>query len=267
MELLIEINIPASRSPVHKQVVTIAKKTGYYNSETGKLIFDSIIELWRLWDDFSFVLWQSQNWSGFYVRLNGKLILPYSNHWFYTLLDIQRCYFTFTSEIYKDEFCSIRCFGCRKLMSIMRNIEPGLINHQIWYRYGYFSDDLKYWIIDKAVIIRQLLSESVEFLPACCPEFSDVKVMQMVSLLPDKIELDEFWEIEYDVRIHEKGIVNFPVNVRCKLELINVDAIKPKGGPLVVSIGKVPNAESTNDEINKYLDELSKQKNSGNDLL
>lgn len=205
------------------------------------------------WEAFTFVHWQAQKWSGFYIRINDRLILPHNNIQYYALQNIRHCVLS-NSDSQDSGFCARDCFGCRQLRSINRLIGSGCWDYQIWYRYGYFSDNARIWHVDRKAILGQLMYEAKESLMLYCPEFSPERLSESVYELPEQIVLDEFWEVEYDVRLGERGLVNVPVNVRCLHELHNVDH--------VVNTARVtgrPDAKDE-DEVNRYLDELLKKK-------
>lgn len=103
-------------------------------------------------------------------------------------------------------------------------------------------------------IFGQLMYEAREGLSLYCPEFSPERVTANVYELPERIVLDEFWEVEYDVRLGENGLVNVPVNIRCMHELHNVDYV---GNTALVT--RRPDAKDE-DDVNRYLDELLKKK-------
>lgn len=252
MDFSLEIHIPPSRSPSAKEVLKYAEKTGYYDRQSGTLTFSSLVSIWSFWDVFSFIHWTAQKWSGFFIKINGRMILPHRNDIFYSLQNIRHCVFS-NSDSKDLNFCARGCFGCRQLRTIKSVIGSGCWDYQLWYRYGNFGDNVQIWYIDRQAILSQLLYEAREMLVLYCPEFSVSRVTDAVNQLPEKIVLDDSWEVEYEVRIGANGIESVPVNIRCLYEL---DSVEPIGR--VRPVGK-PDEKDEN-EINRFLDNLLKQR-------
>lgn len=207
--MLLEIYIPHSRSTVYRQVISRAVRTGFYDDQASTLTFSDILQLWRWWEDFTFVVWSAQKWVGFLVTINGRMVLPYSNDFYYQLQDIKHCYFAYSKSRFKATHCTDNCFGCQRLFTIVRNVTPGVMPYQKWFRYGRFIDALT-WEIDKEAIITQLLFEADEALAANCPVFSADRIAEGVKSMPDIIKVGGSWAVEYNQEIGPSGLVRVP---------------------------------------------------------
>lgn len=244
------LHIPKSRSHQAKEVITQAAKTGLYDPQTGDLTFQSITSVWQWWDQFSYVVWTAQKWTGFHVAVDDKIQIPYSNDFYYHIQDVRRCWYAYQQNTYKATFCTENFFGCHRLTSIARHPNPGNWDHQCWWRYGLFTDS-QTWQVDKRAIYNQLIAEARECFAFSCPQFNERRVRAEVNRLPDTIALNQYWTVDYRASVGRDG----PEVVACGIRYNwNIKEDTVLEAPV---IGK-PDKNASMEEINRYLDDLLK---------
>jgi hypothetical protein len=248
----VEIYIPESKSRIYQRVLSVANGSGMYDQETGILTIVGIENLFKTWSVFSAVVWISQKWSGFFVAINDKPILPYSNDFYYQLQDLMYCYRARVDD--SSEYCTAQTWGCRKLVSVIRYIGDQFYDAVPWYKYGKFADSST-WQVNRAAILKQLQSESEDNHCRNCPFFNAENVKQSVMNLPDRINIDSNFEIDYRVDYDQHGQAVFiPVNIRHRSQmeglLRRVNPDQPE---------KPPQLDSGT-AIDEYLDNLLKQR-------
>jgi hypothetical protein len=263
----VEIYIPISRSTTYREVINRASRTGYYDPARQMLTFDSIIQLFRWWEDFSYVVWTAQKWAGFMVSVNEKMIIPFNNNFFYNLQDIKHCWYNRQQSKYQSDYCEHDCLGCHRLHSVLRHVFPGIMPYQAWYSYGDWSG-VDRWQINKQDIVEQLKSESEMIFASACPAYSIERIEKEVAKLPDEILLSDDWRIVYRPEIGATGHQMIPVSITFNFESIEVpDYIpreKPTGKQGIFLTEKNPVSEDMDiDRINEFLDKLLKQKKRG----
>lgn len=251
----LEIYIPKSGSRLYSEVIRYAKRTGHYDDATQTLLFTAITQVWQWWENFSFVVWTAQKWIGFMVTANGRFVLPYNNNFYYDLQNIKNCYQSISNSQYYNN-CSHDCFGCHQLTTVLKYVQPGISPYQLFYKYGHFENS-KTWIIDKRLIADQLIFESRQNFAYNCPMFAESRIVEFVNDLPDKIEINNFWSVEYKTIIGKNGLDRIPSSINYNFEPQPVnedDDIKP------MHRTKKPDNDSSINDINDFLDELLKKK-------
>lgn len=251
----LSIYIPVSRSPVYNDVINNATITGLYTPETHLLTFGSLVDVFRWWEQFSFVVWSAQKWTGFSIRVNDHILLPYSNKVYYWIQDVRRCWYAYNKNTYKSEYCTDNFFGCHRLQSIFRHPNPSNWDHQCWWRYGRFINSTTYKI-DKRAIYNQLIAEAKECFAFHCPQFSARRVKAEVAKLPDTIELNDYWTVDYRATVGKDGPEVLACGIRYNWNV-------PDGTLLEAPPICKPDSKATEQEINRYLDDFLKQKKRG----
>lgn len=263
----LSIYIPRSRSATYRQVAAAAAKTGFYDADSQTVTFNSIERLWLWWDQFSLIVWTAQKYAGFLVTINDRMVVPYSNTYFYCLQAMRDCYHRYMTTAAKSEYCGIECFGCHRLNSVEKTIYPGISRYTAWYAYGRWEDPGKLWAVDKKAITAQLLSEAETMHYAACPVFNSERICREVDRLPDKLEVGDQWSVVYRPEIGRTGYKLEPVTISFNFDKVEppdeVDDT-PKGGlkPRYKDIPAV-DGETENQRIDRFLDEMLRNKKGG----
>jgi hypothetical protein len=212
MVTLIEIQFLKSRSKNYPDVV---KHAGLFfdftAGENNILKIDNIQELFGRWDDFSIVIFGATKWAGTNVFFCGKPVLPYTNDFFYLLLDVKNCYDNFSKDIALS-FCTDSNWGCRQLKNIKRYLNEINPYRLTWYNFGSFSDK-NTWRIDKVKLLAVLKNESEGRMCSHCPAFFWENISKKVNSLPDEIKAGEHWEILYQLDHNVNGPANIAIGV------------------------------------------------------
>lgn len=264
----LSIYIPKSRSATHRQVITAASKTGFYNTDTQTVTFPDIEHLWLWWDQFSLIVWTAQKYAGFLVSINDRMVVPYSNTFYYCLQSMRDCYHNYTMTSAKSTYCRTECFGCHRLNSVEKTIYPGISRYTAWYAYGRWEDQGRVWTVDKGAITAQLLSEADTMHYNACPQFDAERIRGEVAKLPDRLEINEHWSIVYRPEIGENGYTLEPVTISFNFDKVEppkevipdspVGGIKPRYNDIPAQEG-----ETETQRIDRILDEILRKKKGG----
>ena len=263
---LIEITFPNSRSKTFPEVIKHCKLFDEFTiGERNVLRIYDVREIYGRWDDFTYVIYNVAKYSGSRLFYKGEPILPFKNDFYYTVMDtLHSCYYKgYKKENAAEDYCKSD-WGCLRINSITKSTlkyEWGIPLH--WFRFGYFKDEA--WVIDKDKIKNIFKQEAEAKRLDICPVFSLEKVFKIVDSLPEKIELDDNWMIEYETQLTEKGFVNVPVAIYPRIFDELPKPQSPKTG-ITIEIGRVtpepqkPVDEMSGDELDSYIDEMLKKK-------
>ena len=260
----IQIYVPPSRSPAMSQVLAAVRRTGLWDEQARTVTFTSIFDVWRWWEEFSLVVWTASKWAGFLVRIRGAMLLPYRTDFYYDLQSVKQCWYN-CQKGQRVGYCSgPASWGCHKLRAIMRQPVPGTWPHSHWYAFGRFTSPLT-WEVDKAAILRILEAEAADTFADQCPAFDRDRLVTAVDALPGKLEINEYWQVDYRLEITPKGPVQVPVGIKYDFGVMPDEDPPVMDTRLVREIGAVnmPGPDSTQAEIDEYLDGLLKRKKRG----
>jgi hypothetical protein len=253
MEFSIEIHFLPSRSKAYPDVLKHARLFFQFSDNPNILKITDVDELFGRWDDFSIVIFNATKWAGTNVFFCGKPVLPYRNDFFYTLQETKTCYSNFQIVCDKEGFCMAAPWGCHRIKSLEKKI-TGLYGN-FWYRYGHFLNE-DTWAVDKERILKILTEEAKLKMLDICPGFDVERIRHSVNKLPEMINLDENWEIEYKADITSDGMFMVPESIHHKF----IEPPKIAPGGLNIRINQVPDKKLERDEINDFLDQLLEQK-------
>lgn len=214
--MIIKIQFRKSRAKNYNEVILRAKRfSGFIQSQDRNvIIINDIDELIGRWMDFNAIIFSVTKWVGTSVFFNGKELIPYSNKFFYKLLDMTQCYKFYKEDPNKKCYCTTKNWGCMKLSGIARSPHECCFAHAQWYKRGHFIDD-KTWKIDKADLLAELLDEAKLKLIDQCPAFDPDRVTKLVKELPDTIRVDnQNWEIIYRTDFApDGGVIYIPESI------------------------------------------------------
>jgi len=256
----IEIIIPNSRSILHAKVVERAARCGEFDGSTLRI--DSMLNVFNAWQDFTFVVWAAQKWSGFMVSINDKPILPYNNNYYYYLQQISSCLSSRITASEKQQYCYDSGWSCRLMHGVRRFIAETYSHNPLWYDFGRFVDSDK-WQIDKSAIINALRMDSAILLVHHCPYFSPAEMIRQVVALPEIITIDKNWEIRYKIDYDTSGnMVHIPAAIR-HLDQVEyfpapINSLEPEREE--TDLSKIDLSKMGKHEIDKLLDKMLQQK-------
>jgi len=224
--------------------------------EKNKVAIESVNELMNNWPDFMVLATRVPLLVGSQGWFMGDEIVPFTPDFFYRIQNtIEYCYKDYKESNFQDEFCNSD-WGCRKLSSIQKSINPEdkWTFHMHWYRYGHFEGDR--WIIDKGAILRILKKESENNYLESCPVFDFDRVKQAVDELPDEIELNENWQILTRTELKKDGFVEVPFSIApAWIEPEEDDPVEYETkSQRKLDIKNIDTSHLTNDEINDLID-------------
>ena len=260
----IEIYVPPSRAQAMGQVLAAVRRTRLWDERARTLTFSSIFDVWRWWEEFSLVVWASQKWAGFLVRIRGEMLLPYRNDFYYNLQSVKQCWYN-CQKGRRAGYCSgPASWGCHKLRAIMRQPIPGTWPHTHWYAFGRFATEMV-WEVDRPAILRTLEAEAEDIFADQCPAFDRERLVAAVDGLPGMLDINEYWQVDYRLEITPKGPVQVPVGIKYDFGVMPDDEPPVMDTRLVREIGEVtmPGPDATQADIDEYLDGLLKRKKRG----
>jgi hypothetical protein len=256
--LNIEIYIPESKSKLYGQIIQRATNTGMYCPDTSVMTIPTLPDLFRVWNDFSFIVWNCQKWTGFSVSIAGAPILPYANDYYYILQELKYCV-EYRAKLNDPNICASGGWGCRKLMTIRRLI--GDVHHgsQPWYIFGKFTSP-DTWKVDKLAIVDMLQTEAEMKQLYTCPYFDFKAIMQSVDRIPDYLTIDERFETIYRVDYDKWGKEYYlPVSIRHVEQSPGYFREIVDNKPQETDLPKKPHEDDLR-EIDRYLDDMLKRK-------
>jgi hypothetical protein len=152
-------------------------------------------------------------WKAIY---NGKNVHPY--RFILSMHFIKECALESKRDI-ENCWLNVECqgWGCKKIANISyQELGDGNYesNNRYWYNFGRFNSKNE-WVIDKTLLLSNLLQFVKENGLYLCPHFSEKKVKDSVDKLQSKIIPDDIsYRIHY-TEIFDKGkMINFPENIR-----------------------------------------------------
>lgn len=246
------------------QVLAAAGRTGLWDDKSRTVSFTTIFDVWRWWEEFSLVVWTAQKWTGFLVRIRGEMLLPYRTDFYYDLQSVKQCWYN-CQRCRRPGYCSgPASWGCHKLHSIHRHPVPGTWPHSHWYSFGRFISPMT-WEVDRPAILRTLETEAQVTFADQCPAFDRERLVAAVDGLPARLEINEYWQVDYRLEITSNGPVQVPVGIKYDFGMMPDDDPPVRETRLVREIGTVimPGPDATQDDIDKYLDELLRKKKRG----
>lgn len=220
----IEIRFKKSTSKLYKEVLRSCRHfSGFEEGDPNILVIPDADSLYSQWEEFNHIFHTVKRWAGCTVLYNGKPLAPYKNlsDWFYSIQDIYYCYFRNYKRSYdKQNYCKDGgCWGCMKLKSIVRYIQPTFFPLNYWYNYGSFISD-NVWKINKDQIRMILLEEAYQKRLEICPQFSNDIIEPLINRLPNTLFIDNFnWKIRYTSDYLENG----PVDIREGIEHMELE--------------------------------------------
>jgi hypothetical protein len=253
----IEIAIPGSTSRTYREVMRRAKRTGFFDESESKLVITNLLSLFTVWEDFTFILFTAQKWTGFYMTIDDKPVMPYTNDYYYLIQDLKYCVNIRATAEEGERYCFAHCWGCRKLTSINRYIGEQNYSAVPWYKYGNFASQ-ETWKINRKDILNHLASERDLKLLNHCPYYSDHRVTDTVNRLPGKFYIDDNFDILYKVDYEPNGeAVYIPASIHHKAQF--------EGYVKVVTAARPPDKPdiSDMDQVNDYLDRMLKRRKNG----
>ncbi len=265
MEPLIQIHFRKSRAKDFPDIIKRCKHfDDFTQGDVNKLSIGSVNELMNNWADFMVIATRVPNFVGSRAWFMGDEIVPFKPDFFYSLQDtLQYCYKGFKETSYIKTFC-LHDWGCRRLSSIRKEIDPAdkWTFHMHWYRYGHFEGDR--WLIDKGSILNVLKREAQNNYLNACPAFDFERVKKAVDKLPDEIELNEQWQILKRTELKKDGFIEVPFSIAPAWIEPNED----NPGHLQFEIGvgvkvkkRIDPENMTEEEINQFLDEMNRKNN------
>lgn len=212
MNFLVQIQFLKSRS---KNYIDVLRCAGLFDNfsagERNVLTIESIKELFGRWDDFSVVIWNTTKWSGTNVYFCGSPVLPYTNDFFYRLMDVKTCYANYSRDI-SMSFCEDSDWGCHQLTNIGRYLDDGSYRRPNWFDFGKFKNKST-WEIDKEKLLLALNREAKIKMCDKCPAFIWSNICKKVNDLPDTINIEKNWRVTYRLDHDENGPVNVPAGI------------------------------------------------------
>ena len=191
------------------------------------------------------------------MTICDKPLMPYTNDYFYLLQELKMCVTIRSTAEEGEKYCHHQCWGCRKLKSISRYIGEQHYGSEPWYKYGTFVNQTR-WKINKVDIWNTLQNEAEIKLLKHCPYWSETRIGETISRLPERFYIDENFDIVYRVDYDSQGNACYlPATIHHKGQF--------EGYVKLVTEIKPPEMPDSDDmgEVDRYLDRLLKRRKTG----
>ncbi len=261
MTPLIEFHFYKSRAKDYPDLISRCKHFESFTQakeprEKNKLVINSVNELMNNWPSFMAIATRVPLMVGSQGWFMGDEIVPFKPDFFYQIQDaIEYCYRDYRASNFQDEFCNSD-WGCRKLSSIQKHINPEdrWTFHMHWYKYGHFEGDK--WVIDKGAIMSILKKEAENNYLEACPVFDFKNVEKAVAELPNEIELNDNWQILTRTELKKDGFIEVPFSIApAWIEPEKDDPAEYQTkSDRKLNIKDIDTTYLTNDEINDLID-------------
>lgn len=174
---------------------------GYNQEKSTNTLCLTLDELKENQNKIRLILDIIKNWSKTEYYIDGAC-----SSWqqIETILEIFECEKNCKSCINCNEYCYDNMgWGC-KLLNVIQ-LRKGSYYHYrsnpYWYEYGYFDNGE--WVVDKDRILNHLLKQASETHAEICECFSMERLQDAIALLPDKINVTDEKDCEWEYKYRE----------------------------------------------------------------
>ena len=201
-----------SKSKNYPKALEIADKLGGVMKDGVMSIYFHEYELLNAYNTLLPLFDIISKWKGVSATHKNKKVDPF-RFVFQTWRTISEC-----SQQRNDTWNERHCWlnndqegwGCKHLFSPAKhNYGDGSYkrSNRFWYNFGHFENN-KYWIVNKKYLFELIMKQAEEKCCILCPFFDSSKLSNILSELPDHIEVDE---MKYRILKDEFGK---PINIR-----------------------------------------------------
>ena len=254
---MIKLIIYKSSSKYYDQVCLICEKFNSYSYTEEKNVLEiDLSEFKEKRNEFNSIYNIIKNWQKTEYYINNNKVNKYELEKFIEIIDCDNYYKLDNKD---EEFCySDYGWGCRFINSILLRDSDYRYRYydrdNVWYQFGHFENEI--WVVDKDAIKKKIYSEIKEKNLKLCSHFDISRIDKSISLLPDKIVVEETEECKWEYKYRESPM---------GLEQTEIIGIKPKSdddysyngsGGLSLSFG-LNQDDKRDEETKKYVPDVT----------
>lgn len=208
------IQFGKSSSKQYRNVVTKAKQFPFYREENELHVIElSFLQIIVDWEKFHEIFIIIAKWSSFRMDVKAEIFNQKNAFkFYYKMQDIKNCYKNYLRFKNIDRYCNDTAWKCVHINSI--KTKPNDYG-TFWYSFGHFNRNFTQWHVHKDEVKQMILHEIEKKGLEACPMFSFDRVLSVLDVFPDVIELknNPDWKIVTEKKFIGSRIEDIPSGI------------------------------------------------------